>query len=578
MNNWDWILGSPFIPALGWTMLHSIWQILLLGIVAYLGLKNISAQKAQFRYLFSYTILLIIGGLFIWNFNHQYQIAAAQKTKVELYSDLQKTIESDQTLNLETTAEKIPLAIEDHGSNPDLIQKENIFSFAKFLSSAKHFFKTSLPWLALIWVVGVLILGLKLIGSWLYLKHWAKRMATPVDTHWQHVLVKLKHQLGLRVSIQFLESANIYTPLTFGWLKPIIMIPLGMLSQLSPDQIEAVLLHELAHIRRFDFIANVLQSFVGILLFFHPVVWWISRKIRESREDCCDDIAVTHCQNKFLYAASLLQIQKYSLTSKNQIAMAAIGNSGRLTARIQRLFLNTKKENHFNSNRVSPFLTLLLIFSFLSLYAFTDLFSVSNKTVSIAVDKMNVFYIGVNNPITVAVAGIPTDKIRLSSKDVVLENKENGHYNVMATTSGKATIQVSGDGLETAEIIFRVKHLPLPKATLKFSDQIKSGGTAPAEEFQKIKEVNLSFANFNFDINMTVLGFKMTRVPKNGDPVDVIVTDGYFNEKVKNLIEMAKPGDIYYFDNVQVNWKDYSGKEDHDFEPNKVNSMVFKII
>ncbi len=577
MNNWNWILESPLILSLGWSVLHSIWQVLLLGAVAFFSLKLIPTQKAEIRYLFSYTLLLIIGGLFIWNFNYQYQNALDRKIKIALISSSNEISETELSPNTSSNSIQEPLITGEPEPESLLNRETEFFSFAEILSSAKHFFIKSLPWLAMIWIAGVFFLGLKLVGGWWYLKYQVRRTAKPVASQWQNKLDRLKNQLGIRASIQLLESTNISTPLTFGWLKPVILIPFGILSQLPPDQVEAVLLHELAHIRRFDFLANIVQTLIEILLFFHPVVWWISREIRESRENCCDDIAATHCKNRLHYAVSLLQLQKYSFTTKNQLAMAATGNSGRLTARIQRLFTNTETENQFSNKRMSPLLSLLLIFSFLSLYAFTDLFSIANKTVSISADKMNVFYIGVDNPVTAAVAGIPAEKIRLSSNDVILENRGDGHYNVKASESGNAIIQVSGEGLETTDVTFRIKQLPDPVAMLNISGNLKSGGTVPAEEFQKVKEVEVSFKDFDFDVNMKVIGFHMTRVGKNEDPVEATVVNGNFTEKVKDLIEMAKPGDIYYFDKVQVKWMNNSGNNEHEFEPINVNSMVFKM-
>ena len=577
MNSWDWILTTPIISGLGWAVVHSIWQTCILGAITFFGLQLISVQKAQMRYLFAYTILLITGGLFIWNFNYHFQVASANSTKIALYSDPGEKDETGKTKLMEHLTPIEPIENKIQEPNSALVKKEKFSLFTEILLQIKPFVKKSLPWLALIWIMGVLVLGVKMVGSWFYLKYWTKKTAKTVAPYWQQNLDKLKNRLGIRKPIRLLESSELTSPLTFGWLKPVILVPLGMLSQLSPDQIEAVLLHELAHIRRYDFGANIIQSLIEILLFFHPVVWWISRKVKESREDCCDDIAAAHCRNRLHYANSLLQIQKYSLNSTNQLTMAATGNSGRLTARIHRLFLNSKTTNNLNIERIKPLLSILLVFGFLSLYAFTDFFSIANKTVSIAADKMNVFYIGVNNPVTVAVAEIPSEKIRLTSKDVVIENQGNGHYNVLATKPGNAVIQVSGKGMETSEVTFRIKKIPDPIAVLDISGILKRGGTILAKDFRQVKGINLSFSDFVFDVNMQVTGFRLTRVAKNEDPVEVIADQGNFNERTKQLVEMAKPGDIYYIDDVKVDWKEFSGSEEHKYDPGYVNSMVFKM-
>ena len=119
-----------------------------------------------------------------------------------------------------------------------------------------------------------------------------------------------------------------------GWDKPAVLLPVSAMSGLSPDQIESILAHELAHIQRQDYLVNILQTLVEILGFYHPAVWWVSRQIRIEREHCCDDLAVAVCGNSVAYARALTQLE--TIRSRSGIlAMAATG--GGLTSRIKRL-------------------------------------------------------------------------------------------------------------------------------------------------------------------------------------------------------------------------------------------------
>src|SRR5690606_19858334 len=111
--------------------------------------------------------------------------------------------------------------------------------------------------------------------------------------------------LGLKERIQLLESVKVNLPLTIGWLKPVILFPAGMLSGMPADQLEAIMAHELAHIQRRDYLFNIVQNAIEILFFFHPAVWAISHRIRVERENCCDDIALRHCQSKLALANAL---------------------------------------------------------------------------------------------------------------------------------------------------------------------------------------------------------------------------------------------------------------------------------
>ena len=123
-------------------------------------------------------------------------------------------------------------------------------------------------------------------------------------------------------------------PTVVGWLRPAILLPIAALASLSPAQVEAILAHELAHIRRHDYAVNVLQTIAETLLFYHPSVWWLSRRIRAEREHCCDDIAVALCGDAVGYAQALAELETWRTVSAT-MAMAATG--GTLLDRVRRI-------------------------------------------------------------------------------------------------------------------------------------------------------------------------------------------------------------------------------------------------
>jgi beta-lactamase regulating signal transducer with metallopeptidase domain len=120
-----------------------------------------------------------------------------------------------------------------------------------------------------------------------------------------HVFDRLARRIEVTRPIRLLQSALVQVPTVIGWLRPVVLIPLGCLSGLSPTQVEAILVHELSHIRRHDYLVSVLQSIVEALLFYHPAVWWVSRHIRREREHCCDDLAVQYAEDALTYARAL---------------------------------------------------------------------------------------------------------------------------------------------------------------------------------------------------------------------------------------------------------------------------------
>ena len=131
--------------------------------------------------------------------------------------------------------------------------------------------------------------------------------------YWKQRIMEMAKDLRVHRSIQLLESAIIRVPVVIGLLKPVILLPLGLLSNLPPEQVEAVLLHELAHIRRKDYLVNLLQSFAEVVFFFNPAMLWISSLMREERENCCDDVAISHIKNKKQFIHALVAFQEYAM-------------------------------------------------------------------------------------------------------------------------------------------------------------------------------------------------------------------------------------------------------------------------
>jgi hypothetical protein len=148
---------------------------------------------------------------------------------------------------------------------------------------------------------------------------------------------RLARRLHISRAITLLESTLVEVPTVIGWLKPVVLLPASALGALSPSQLEAILAHELAHIRRHDYLVNLLQTLVETLLFYHPAVWWLSRRIRIERENCCDDLAVSLCGDPVAYANALADLEslRSETTPTHHIALAATGGS--LLHRVRRL-------------------------------------------------------------------------------------------------------------------------------------------------------------------------------------------------------------------------------------------------
>ena len=149
-----------------------------------------------------------------------------------------------------------------------------------------------LPWLVPFWMAGVVLFYLRHLASWAMARRLRRTGVCAAPDFWQERLSLLAGRLRLSRPVKLLESGLAGVPVVMGHLRPVILMPVGLLTGLPAGQIESILLHELAHIRRDDYLVNMLQTSVEGLLFYHPVVWWISGVIRTEREHCCDDLAV----------------------------------------------------------------------------------------------------------------------------------------------------------------------------------------------------------------------------------------------------------------------------------------------
>ena len=183
------------------------------------------------------------------------------------------------------------------------------------------------------WLLGVALLSLRLAGGWLRARRLATRGTKPSPA-WQRIVDRIAASMSLRRTVRLLESAAVEVPTVIGWLRPVVLLPVAALSGLAPEQVEMVLAHELAHIRRHDFLVNLLQAIVETLLFYHPAVWWISRQVRIERENCCDDLAISVCGSRIRYARALTRLEELRVDAAPPLLAA---NGASLVERVRRL-------------------------------------------------------------------------------------------------------------------------------------------------------------------------------------------------------------------------------------------------
>ena len=308
MNVLGTLFRLPLIIPLGWALLHFLWEGALIGLL--LAAVNLLLQRANARQRYAADCLALV-----------LMLAAAVSTFVWLIpaSPPEDRPSGSVTLTFRTIAPYVAQAA-------PAISVDSSFRWKAWLDS-------HLTWLVCAWFAGVVVLSLRIAGGWIFAQA-LKRRARPAAPSWQETLARLAIRFGVRRRIALCESMGARVPAVIGWLRPVILLPVSAMSGLTPQMIEAVLAHELAHIRRHDYLLNVLQTAVETLLFYHPTVWWVGKKIRQERENCCDDLAVAACGDALVYARALTTLEDIRSTPP-RLSVAA--TAGSLLTRIQRL-------------------------------------------------------------------------------------------------------------------------------------------------------------------------------------------------------------------------------------------------
>lgn len=298
-----WWLAPERIQILGWTLLHFVWQGAALALLLYVVMAF--CRSALTRYVCALSGLIVMAAC-----------PAATFTFLEHRSD----------------AEIAPSLVHTVAGNIQALAGS---------SAALHFESAVTPaasadwlrWCVAAWFAGVLIFGMRALGGWILIERLRREQIEPLAETVRERCIVLQQRLPVLQRVAYFQSRLADAPAVIGWFRPMILLPVTALTGLSPQQLEAVIAHELAHIKRFDCFVNLFQIAVEALLFYHPAIWWVSHRIRVERENCCDDMAVSLCGNPGAYARALALIESWRAAPA--LVMAATGGS--LKARISRL-------------------------------------------------------------------------------------------------------------------------------------------------------------------------------------------------------------------------------------------------
>jgi beta-lactamase regulating signal transducer with metallopeptidase domain len=294
------VLEHPDVRTLGITLLHFVWQGAIVALALALANAGLRGRSARPRYAVASAALLAMLALPVATF----VVSRSAPPRVAAESAVRGA--------------PVTTPVPAGGVAPE--------RWARVEQRVAE----GLPWVVATWSLGVLALSIRFLGGWLLVRRLA-RAASPLPD-WQATLERLAQRLRVWQPVRVCESMLVEVPTVVGWLRPLILLPAATLAGFTPMQLEALLAHELAHIRRLDYLSNLVQRLAETLLFYHPAVWWASHRMRVEREHCCDDAAVALCGDPLAYARTLA-----TLAGLRAPATVVAASGGSLFTRVKRL-------------------------------------------------------------------------------------------------------------------------------------------------------------------------------------------------------------------------------------------------
>jgi len=340
------------IQAVAWTLIHFCWQAAAVALVYRLASIPLARRSSNARYVAALAAMLLM-------------LAASAVTF---------------SWEMRSTPAPIRFGAAGSGAKAGSVQPPAVvrdgYKFSPILTPVSDAYPSSggevslaalLPWIDALWLLGVVALSIRSIGGWWLIQRL--RASATVEAPAAAVAEsfrRIAHAFELGRPVLLRVSGAIAGPLTVGALRAVVLVPLSAITSLSPEELEVVLAHELAHVRRADFLWNLIQTVIETLFFFHPAVWWIGARIRHERELCCDDLALTVCPDPLVYAHALFRLEE-ERGSQLRLAMALDGHQSAQTLRmrIARILgeplTHTAKRGPFSLAAAGALLVVLLL-------------------------------------------------------------------------------------------------------------------------------------------------------------------------------------------------------------------------
>ncbi|MCH6201931.1 M48 family metalloprotease [Aquiflexum sp. LQ15W] len=335
METLSTFIAEPYLLGLGWMIVHALWQIAGVGLILWLALQVFGKKSPAFKYRLSISALALITVLALGTF---------------IYSI---------PPSLPVPAGAIPHTSQiEHLTQPNSNHLINAPSDWMIVSRR---IENWIPTLVQVWFLGAMLFLVRLATSLADIRNLRQKQHDRAESVWQQVLDKQLTSLKMSKPVQLLKSIHVEVPMTYGVWKPVVLIPAGLFFQLSPLQLEAIIAHELAHIKRHDYLVNLVQSILEVVFFFHPIFWWINMTAKEQRENACDDLAISMGISPKDLAFGLANVLNHAKNPTPEIAMTAAKPNNPTLDRIKRIMgVKTSSSQPTTITSMTMMITLLL--------------------------------------------------------------------------------------------------------------------------------------------------------------------------------------------------------------------------
>ena len=520
----DWI-SENLLFSMGWTLVHSLWQLVIISAGLWVLLKVFSKNSTAFKYSLSLgalvLALIVAFGTFV------YEVSSFSPRPL---------------------FERLAFVAPAQGA----MVSTPSFSLERIISLSIQWIELQLPLMVNIWFFGAVLFLFRLFNSLSEVRTLRKSSTAPQDYELEKMLYRLLGKMNVSKNVDLRITSYGTSPITFGYFKPIILIPAGLIFQLSPVQLEAIIAHELAHVKRNDYLANLFQSGLEVLFFYHPCYWWMNQTVKELRENAADDLAVKVGIAPQELAYSLAEVLNFAKQNPPEIALAAVKKRNPTLQRIKRILGHPAQTYPQNPIISIPMLLTLLLSAGLMASAQQDV-SVSAEKTKPANEITDVIQL-VDVPVNANMQAGNTSRMYVKSDTVISKGDT-----IIVKTGKQSTYTYinNGDTLILED---------LPIMNLSPMPEFPMEAMAPVMDFEMAPMPPMDFGmtppEMNFDMGtMPAMDFDMSTMPM----MNFMVSPPDFGPEAfafspKDTINMSKAEREQWQKEIEMRAKEYSKK------------------